>query len=399
MINIKKKIKDNLLLSKIIIGTFKYIFKLLGWALPQNKRRIVFESFMGKQISDNPKAIFEYISLNFPDYKLYWSVEQKDLIEDSNHLNLIKRFSLKWIYFMATSKYWISNSRLPLWLPKPRKTIYVQTWHGTPLKKIGIDIDEVHMVKTNTKEYKESFLSETSRWDYLISPNQYSTRIFKKAFNFNKRIIESGYPRNDFLVNFNYEEEIKRLKYKMKLPLDKKVILYAPTWRDNQYDSEGKYNFKINLDLKRMYDVLVEDYIIVLRFHYLVSNNIDIRELEGFVYDFSKYEDIRELYLISDLLITDYSSVFFDYSILKRPMLFYIYDIEEYKNDLRGFYFNFEEKAPGPLVQTTDQLLNAIKSIEEKGYSPSKEIVEFYEQFTSLEDGKATERVVKALNL
>src|SRR5690606_16039435 len=145
------------------------------------------------------------------------------------------------------SKYWITNSRLPLWIPKSRRTIYVQTWHGTPLKKLGIDIEEVQMAETTTEKYKREFILESSKWDYLISPNAYSTGIFKRAFNFNKTIIESGYPRNDYLINNNNKTEVNKIKQKLGLPKDKKIILYAPTWRDNQFYSKGHYKFNLNL--------------------------------------------------------------------------------------------------------------------------------------------------------
>src|SRR5699024_3374408 len=117
----------------------------------------------------------------------------------------------------------------------PRKTIYVQTWHGTPLKRLAADMDEVHMPRTTTEQYKRNFINEAKRWDYLISPNAYSTEIFQRAFQFNKKTIESGYPRNDVLTNLNNSEAIDSLKQKMNLPLDKRIILYAPTWRDNEY--------------------------------------------------------------------------------------------------------------------------------------------------------------------
>src|SRR5699024_1481186 len=194
-----------------------------------------------------------------------------------------------------------------------------------------------------------NFLKEARKWDYLISPNAYSTRIFKRAFQFQGSIIESGYPRNDILFRDNHVGTIEKLKVAAHLPLDKKVILYAPTWRDNQFHQVGKYKFNLEMDLNVMKEELGDEYIILLRLHYLVADHIDLSPYGNFVYDFSHYEDINDMYLMSDVLITDYSSVFFDYAILKRPMLFYVYDIEEYRDKLRGFYFDFEEKAPGPL--------------------------------------------------
>src|SRR5690606_9640361 len=124
----------------------------------------------------------------------------------------VKRFSIKWLFLMARAEFWVTNSRLPLWIPKSNHTTYVQTWHGTPLKKLAADMEEVHMPGTDIIRYKNNFLKESSKWDYLISPNAYSTEIFKRAFKFNKTVVESGYPRNDFLFRANNKESIHKLK-------------------------------------------------------------------------------------------------------------------------------------------------------------------------------------------
>lgn len=374
---------------------YKIAFKILG-KLPVRKNLIVFESFLGKQYSDSPRAIYEYMLENNLNDRMYWSFDRRHInYFKDREIRAVRRFSIKWLFLMARANYWISNSRLPLWLPKPSHTIYVQTWHGTPLKKLAADMEQVQMPGTNTKKYKRNFLKEASKWDYLVSPNNYSTQIFKRAFGFKGIMIESGYPRNDILINSNNKENITEIKKKIKIPINKKVILYAPTWRDNQFYEKGKYKFNLKMDIDKLRKELENDYIIILRLHYLVAENLDLKGYEGFIYDLSKYEDIRELYLISDVLITDYSSVFFDYANLKRPMIFYVYDIEDYRDNLRGFYFDFEKKAPGPLVKSTDEILEEINIINKDGFVPSDNFREFYKKFCYLEDGKATERVVK----
>lgn len=389
---IKTKIQKYI--KAIVQRFFKYVFILLGKA-PVKKKYIVFESFLGKQYSDNPRAIYEYMLVHHPNYQLYWSVDRKFISYFKKYeVKVLKRFSLKWALIMPRSKYWIINSRLPLWIPKPNHTIYLQTWHGTPLKKLALDMDEVHMPATDTVNYKSNFIHSTSKWDYLISPNQYSTEIFKRAFQFNKTIIESGYPRNDYLILNNNKEKIMELKKKNKIPLNKKVLLYAPTWRDNQFYEKGRYSFNINIDLETLQKELDSDYVLIVRMHYLITENLNFEEYQGFVYDFSHHEDIRELYLISDLLITDYSSVFFDYANLKRPMIFYVYDIDSYRDELRGFYFDLEREAPGPLVKTTDDLIEKIHSVMTDEFKYNEK---FYHHFCEFDDGKATERVVNRL--
>lgn len=384
--------------SNILKKMYQNIFYLLGKLLPVRDNLIIFESFLGKQYSDSPRALYEYIKEHYSNYDMYWSVDREHLKYFENlDVKHVRRFSVKWLLLMTRSKYWVTNSRLPLWIPKPKGTIYIQTWHGTPLKRLAADMDEVHMPGTNTVKYKRNFTREAAKWDYLVSPNAYSTEIFKRAFQFDKTMIESGYPRNDFLINDNNDKTIENLKKVNNLPEDKKIILYAPTWRDNQFYAKGKYKFDLQFDLDRLRDELGDNYIIVLRLHYLVAENIDLTGYEGFVFDFSYHDDIRELYLIADLLITDYSSVFFDYANLKRPMLFYVYDIEDYRDNLRGFYFDFESKAPGPLVKTTEEIISEINKIDQNGFMPSEVTEAFYKKFCYLEDGCASERVVKEI--
>lgn len=383
---------------KLFFKLYSSSFNFLGSILPKNNKAVVFESFHGKQFSDNPRAVYEYLKIHYPEYKLYWSADRRHThVFEAKNIKYVRRLSFKWIILMARSKYWVVNSRMPLWIKKPEETVYVQTWHGTPLKKLGIDIDEVQMPGTNTEKYKRNFVYEANKWDFLVSPNSYSTDIFKQAFQFNKEIIESGYPRNDYLLNENNLQEINRIKAILGVPLEKKVILYAPTWRDNQFYSKGKYKFDLKLDLDLLKKELGQDYVIILRMHYLVAENIDLSSYNEFVFDLSKHEDIRELYLISDVLITDYSSVFFDYANLKRPIIFYVYDLEDYRDNLRGFYFDFENEAPGPLLKNTEQIMATIKEIEENGFHPNHTTENFYDQFCYLEDGNSTKRVIEKM--
>jgi CDP-glycerol glycerophosphotransferase len=378
--------------GKMVKRLYKLVFQVVGM-LPKKDSVVIFESFLGKQYSCNPRAIYEYMKEHNPEYDMYWSIDPRYTSAfKGKGLKTVNRFSIKWLFIMARAKYWVSNSRLPLWIPKPGKTKYLQTWHGTPLKKLATDMEEVHMPGTTTEKYKTNFLDESSRWDYLVSPNHYSSEIFKRAFGFKKKMIESGYPRNDFLYTHNNEETIRGIKKALHLPNDKKIILYAPTWRDNEYHSRGKYKFNLKLDLESMQQALGSDYIVLLRMHYLISDNLNISHFNGFAYDVSQHPDIRELYLISDLLITDYSSVFFDYGNLRRPMIFYVYDIENYRDMLRGFYYDFEREAPGPLVKSTQEVIDEIKKAND-GFTTHYE--KFQNRFCHLEKGVSSKTVVE----
>src|SRR5699024_2630536 len=147
--------------------------------------------------------------------------------------------------------------------------------------------------------YKKNFYEQSRRWDYLISPNKYSSDIFKRAFKYDNQLLEYGYPRNDILYNKNNINQIDIIKKRLNIPAEKKVILYAPTWRDDEFYSRGNYKFTLQMDFEEMRNKLIDEYVLLLRTHYHIANKIDITGYEDFVFDFSAHDDIAELYLVS----------------------------------------------------------------------------------------------------
>ncbi|GEN58048.1 hypothetical protein GCM10012290_20990 [Halolactibacillus alkaliphilus] len=387
---IKKYIRK--IVRQMINILYPIMFKLF-LTLPQ-RNKIVFESFHGKQFSDNPRAIYEYIQKNHSsNFKLLWAIDRRssELLKD-NRITSVKRLSPMWVYHMATAKYWITNTRLPFWVPKIAEIKYVQTWHGTPLKKLGIDIADVKMPGTNTDNYKQSFLKDADKWDYLISQNAFSTEQFQRAFNYNGKILECGYPRNDYLINNDNSDYINILKHCLGVDPFKKIIMYAPTWRDDEFIDIGHYKFNLQLELDLLKSNLKNDFMILIRAHYLIAENLDLNDFEGFAINVSEYEDIRDLYLVSDMLITDYSSVIFDYSLLERPIVLYAYDLEKYQYNLRGFYLDIE-KLPFPICRTTEEVSNLIMSTDfNKRVNFSRE---YKERFNSIDNGSASKCVVE----
>ncbi|SDQ14436.1 bifunctional glycosyltransferase/CDP-glycerol:glycerophosphate glycerophosphotransferase [Virgibacillus salinus] len=369
---------------------YTFLYQRVFMKMKMQKKTVFFESFLAKSYSDSPKYIYEHMIDNNMDYKFVWSVKEKKNIP-GNPIQ-VKRFSLRYFYYLARAKYWVCNSRMPKYLDKRAGNVYLQTWHGTPLKTLVFDIEDIYSADPN---YKQNFYEQSRRWDYLISPNQYSSAIFRRAFKYDKEMLEFGYPRNDILYKKNNENDIQKIKERLGVPLDKKVILYAPTWRDDEFFSRGNYKFTLNLDLDKMQENFNDEYVVLLRTHYHIANSLDVSDQKGFVYDFSLYDDIAELYLVSDILITDYSSVFFDFAHLKKPILFYTYDIEKYRDELRGFYFNMEEEVPGPLLLTTDEVVNAVENIDGLRDSYKETYDRFYNKFCLWDDGEATKNTVE----
>lgn len=394
----KRIMKRHQLLRDIKVGLgskrkfYLLLYRRVFQKMKVKENVVFFESFLGKNYSDNPKYIYEkMLEKNMP-YKYVWCFREDKNIP-GNAIQ-VKRFSLKYYYYLARAKYWVSNSRLPKSLNKRKENIYLQTWHGTPLKTLVFDINDIHSADPN---YKKNFYEQSRRWDYLNSPNQYSSDIFRRAFKYDKTMLEFGYPRNDILYQKNNKNDIDKLKDKIGIPKDKKVILYAPTWRDDEFFSRGNYKFTLNLDLAKMQDAFAAEYILLLRTHYHIANNIDVSEFEGFVYDASHYDDIAELYLASDMLITDYSSVFFDYAHLQRPILFYTYDLEKYRDSLRGMYFDMQEECPGPLLMTTEDVVESITDIVGVTEKYKDKYNAFYDKFCQWDDGHASEKTIEAI--
>ncbi|MDU6445437.1 MAG: bifunctional glycosyltransferase family 2 protein/CDP-glycerol:glycerophosphate glycerophosphotransferase [Staphylococcus epidermidis] len=358
-------------------------------------KTIVFESFGGKNYSDSPKYIYEYMQKYYPNYRYIWSFKNPDKNVVPGSAEKVKRNSAEYYQAYSEASHWVSNARTPLYLNKKENQTYIQTWHGTPLKRLANDMKVVRMPGTTTPKYKRNFNRETSRWDYLISPNRYSTEIFRSAFWMDEeRILEIGYPRNDVLVNrANDQEYLDEIRTHLNLPSDKKVIMYAPTWRDDEFVSKGKYLFELKIDLDNLYKELGDDYVILLRMHYLISNALDLSGYENFAIDVSNYNDVSELFLISDCLITDYSSVMFDYGILKRPQFFFAYDIDKYDKGLRGFYMNYMEDLPGPIYTEPYGLAKELKNLDKVQQQYQEKIDAFYDRFCSVDNGKASQYI------
>ncbi len=354
---------------------------------------IVFESFMGRNCSGQPKYIYKYLQENYPNkFKCIWVVDRRGVKIPGKHVTC-KRFGIRYYYYMNRSKYWVNNMRQPLSVPRREETIMLATWHGTPLKRLVFDMDDVHSANP---EYKNIVFKQTREWDYLLSDNPFSTEKFQSCFRFEKeKILEAGYPANDPLYSPNKEEEAIAIKKKLGIPLDKKVILYAPTWRDDNFYEAGQYGFDLALDLDRLKKEFGDEYVVLLRLHYFVVEKMDLDKYGDFTINGCTYDDITDLYLVSDILITDYSSVFFDYANLERPILYYAYDIEKYRDVLRGFYLDMEKDLPGPILLTNDDVVEAIKNIDQIEADYKERYQQFYDTYCCIDDGHAAQRVVE----
>jgi len=295
----------------------------------------------------------------------------------------------------ARAGHWLVNSGAPAQAVPREGQVYVQTWHGTPLKRFGCDAPAAPGVSArDTAARARRWKLSGSRFTYFLSQSPFASEKLASAFGMDAEaaaavMLELGYPRNDFLCTHS-ASDIARIKSGLDLPDGKRVVLYAPTWRDDQREPGLGYTLELGLDFDRLRRELGDDHVILFRAHFKIAQAFDFARYDGFVRDVSGMDDVNELYVISDVLVTDYSSVFFDYGNLERPVVFYMYDLDHYADDLRGFYMDLKE-LPGPIVRSQDGLASAIRSASD---IPLERRRAFRERYAPRDDGTASERVL-----
>lgn len=378
--------------SAFYYPSMKAMFRLVS-RLPRKKGLVVFESHVGKQYSDSPRYIYEELARRLPRLPKVWVLDTPHRFDDPN-TSVVKRLSPSYFWNLARAETWVFNQNAPHYLKRPKRTRYIQTWHGTPLKKMQHDVSQVF---GRDEGYLDRVKAATEQWTELLSPSPYATRAFRSAFRYDGEVVELGYPRNDPLMSPDRDRHAAEIRRRMLISEQQRVVLYAPTFRDDQFSTRGRFTFDLPIDFERFARTMPEDTVLLLRLHTLISKGVDIpQELQGRIRDVSAYDEVQELLLVSDVLVTDYSSVFFDAAVLERPMVFYAYDLEQYRDKLRGFYLDYEADVPGPVVQTEEALWEAVRSGLE-GPIDQEDRARFVRRFNPNDDGRASERVVDQL--
>ena len=343
---------------------------------------VVFEAFGGRSYGCNPKALYQELQREFAynNYHYVWCFrkpEKYEFLTKNRNTDVIKYRSKKYYTCYAKAKYLITNYRLPQEIRVRKGQVYVQCWHGVPLKRLGYDIKEYRDRTVSTRKLRRQYRKAANDFTYFLSPSQYFTERITGAFHLKALhkeniFIEKGYPRNDTLFQYSKRDR-DLLREKLGIGA-RKAILYCPTYRDNEYTVGVGNTMTLGIDFHRLQSELGDDYVLLFRAHYLIKSRFAFEEYGSFIIDVSEYEEINELYMASDLLVTDYSSVMFDYAILEKPIILYMYDLKEYKENLRDFYLELNELMTDP-VTSEDELIASIKETEDLG------VDERYEQF------------------
>jgi CDP-glycerol glycerophosphotransferase (TagB/SpsB family) len=352
--------------------------------------KIVYSAFRG-HFSDSPRAIYEALLAQGVDATHTWLSAPHLQSTFPADVDTIEFGTPESIAALEAADIVVSNDHIPLDWEKRPGTTYLQTWHGTPLKRIHNDV-------LWAPEGRLAYLEQDiARWDLLLSPNRASTERLRRAFGFTGPIHETGLPRNDLLNSPQREQVRAAVRADLGIGDDQTVVLYTPTWRDDLvFEKTGPRDFEFPVDLDDFAERLGTDHVLLLRLHNMVMDRLEIAE-GSVVRDVCGHPDIRDLYLAADLMVTDYSSTMFDFAITGKPLLFFTYDLEYFRDELRGFYFDLAEAAPTPLLSNSKELVQAIADIDALSAEHAERYARFRETFTHLEDGSATERVLDLL--
>lgn len=325
----------------------------------KQQKTILFCSFGGRNFNDSPKAVYDEICSReeFEDWRLVWAFVEPDKFTIPRG-DKVKVDTFSFFKTLITSKVWVSNSGMDRGVDLiTDKIIRVETWHGTPLKRICGEENQ-NTFGTKPIEYKGPIDTSAIR----CSQSDFDREIFARIFHASKEsILLSDLPRNDELLTYT-PERLYEIREYLGIAVKKKVILYTPTYREYLINENSQNYIAPPIDLDKWEKELGERYVLLIRAHYAVSAALGIKE-NSFVKNVSSYSSLNDLYAISDMMISDYSSTYFDYAILDRPMLCFAYDKEEYE-EKRGLYLNMEEDLPCKVCKSEDEVISEILNMD-----------------------------------
>jgi CDP-glycerol glycerophosphotransferase len=359
------------------------VYNKLLIRLPIKRNSVVFESHLGRQYSDNPRHIYEALRRAGTGHTAIWSYTGSPT-GFPKEAKLVRRGSWAYYLALARARYWVDNQGFPRDAIKRPQTTYLQTWHGSAYKLMGVDAPAT---KAGTRAQRQRLQAMVDRYDHFVVRSEHDVRTLVPGLGVRAELIRSGYPRNDALVNGG---DAGKLRKKLGLTDGRKVVLYAPTFRTEPSGKPEK-RMTVPFDLEEFARELGDTHVLLVRPHYF-STVVVPPALSDSVRDVAGVHDITSLLLLSDALITDYSSVMFDYALLDRPIVFFAPDLEEYVRT-RGAYFDLAEHAPGPVISEPHELFAALRDLERD--TNAKQRKAFVEKFGEYDQGTAAKQIVE----
>lgn len=347
-------VKYNPLLFSLYKGGGSAALRVLGKVLPVDERKVFFISFGGRRYDDSPKAIYEEMLKRpeFDGFTFVWAFVGNPPDVPGNP-RLVKTDTPEYYREVVSSKFWVTNASVERGLSFKRKgQVCINTWHGTPLKRIGSD---------NNTEYTTRIPGEHERFDLACAQGEYDRVILSRIFRMSMdKVLTCGLPRNDALMHYT-SETIAHIRERLDIPEQKRVLLYTPTFREYERNTTNTPIIKPPIDLEFWENELGEKWVLLVRAHYLMTEGMDLGSSE-FVKDVSGYEPLNDLYAVADAMISDYSSTYFDYAALERPMFCFGFDYDEYA-DRRGLYDGVMDDLPCSIDRDEHTLLKHIKEM------------------------------------
>ncbi len=349
---------------------------------PTYDATVVLETFRGRSVGDSPGAIGRELQTRGLDLDLAWVVDDPGVAVPAGTRALPRR-SERWYDALARARAYVGNAGAPYWFEKKAGQVHLQTWHGTPLKRLGEDRGPGDF---QTWRHRRRIALQAAGWDAMISPSPFCSEVFRSAFRFDGRFLEVGYPRNDVLVGPERDRVRARVRDALGLSPTDRAVLYAPTWREYVGVRDAK---PLYLDAPLL-TRLAPETVVLVRGHYNSTHQADVFASEQRILDVTRYPDIADLYLAADALVTDYSSVMFDFALTDKPQVLLVPDLDQYRDVERGFYFEVEDAPPGPMVATTEEVARVLLGAD--AHAPAR--AAFRERFCPWDDGRASARTV-----
>ncbi len=368
-------LKSSQFLYDLYFYVMSGILKLFGLFIRTDKQLILFNSYGGKKYDDSPRSIYEQMLKDdrFSNIKLVWAIQEPEKVKISGRADVVKADSFQ--YFMTALKacVWVTNSSMERGLDfKKKGTLCFNTWHGSAIKIMGIDI----------KKDNQSFRSKINvRADIMLAQSQYDIDTFSHAFQLPvSRFRMTGLPRNDILANYT-QNDVDRIKEKLEIDKKKVVLLYAPTFREYTKGTNNEVVLNVPMNLQHWQEALGEEFVVLFRAHYEVAKHMRVDGYPMFV-DVSTYPNLNDLMIISDALISDYSSIYFDYSVMHKPMYCFAYDYDEYMAN-RGMYLSLKDELPCSIHKDEDNLIKDLSNFESEKELHIQRTVKFQEKYVT----------------
>lgn len=339
--------------------------------IPLQPKTVIFESYQGRSYACSPRAIYRAMVTDprFADWRFVWAFADTKNVdpEIASHprTHVVSYCSPEYFRAFAAATYWVVNAMLPLKIRKRPGQKMLQCWHGTPFKRLRADVEGTRTDINGSRDFSRKNRLDVPRFDAFTFQSDFGERTLSSAFEFDRfnpglERLRFGLPRNTELFDYS-PQRITEIRTRLGIAEGKTVVLYAPTYRDDAITANASYHFSQPIDYNNIMEGLGADTVLLFRAHYMITEVPDFAAFADRIIDVSQVPDITDLYVISQLLITDYSSVFFDYAALQRPIVFFMKDLENYRDNLRGFYLPLSQ-LPGPVTTTESELVPAIKS-------------------------------------